>query len=100
MRELREPRGIFPKVQATDQRGAVGVGACQHVEQLAGGWLIESSDDTLAEVIRSRHGGVVHGRTVANSRGAGPKTGPSHAAYQWTLAQSFQPLPVAFSGKS
>jgi hypothetical protein len=39
-------------VQAADQGGAVGVGAREHVEQLAGRTLAESIDDPGAEVVQ------------------------------------------------
>jgi hypothetical protein len=52
--QLGEPRGIFPKMEATDQRRTVGVGSRQHVEQLARGWHTEGIHDPRTEVVHRR----------------------------------------------
>jgi hypothetical protein len=53
--ELGQPCGIVPYVQPTDQRGAVGVGPLERIEQLAGATLAEGRNHSLADPFLTPH---------------------------------------------
>jgi hypothetical protein len=56
--QLREPRGVIPDRQPPDQRGAIGLGAGERVEQFAGPTFAENADDP---------GPKFHGRATCRS---------------------------------
>jgi hypothetical protein len=52
--QLGEPRCVISLEEAADQGGAVGLGACRDVEQLAGALFAEGRDHPSTEVVRTR----------------------------------------------